>query len=320
MGNSICLVCAADDNFSMPLAATTRSVVANLTNEQHLVLYVIDGGISRVNKSRIIQNLKSEQVSLKWLKVKKSKFKHLQTSSSITIAAYYRILIPELLPPEIDKAIYLDSDVIVRCSLQELWNLDIQDNYLLAIPDMGATYVSSPRGLINYQELGLAPDCKYFNSGVLVMNLKKWRQEKTSQKIFAYLDKYKKYIRWHDQDAMNAVLAGQWEAIDSRWNQMPYLFKYPSWQNSPFSEEEYDHLVHHPFIVHFASRDKPWHENCSHPQKSLFFEHLDSKIWSTWQDEQLAKKQRQQNLDPVSKLYISFKQKVKFLFKELIKS
>ncbi|WP_414578956.1 glycosyltransferase family 8 protein [Anabaena sp. CCY 9402-a] len=320
MDNSICLVCAADDNFSMPLAATTRSVVAHLTSEQHLALYIIDGGISRVNKNRIIQNLQSEQVSITWLKVKKSKFKNLQTSSAITIAAYYRILIPELLPPEINKAIYIDSDVIVRTSLQELWNIDICDNYLLAVPDMGAPYVSSPRGLINYQELGISPDCKYFNSGVLVMNLKKWRKEATSQKIFEYLDKYKNYIRWHDQDAMNAILAGQWETIDSRWNQMPYLFRYQSWQDSPYSEEEYNNLVNHPFIIHFSSHEKPWHDNCNHPEKHLFFEYLDSKIWSSWGVEQLAKKQRQQNLAVFKKKYISLKQKIKFLLRGVIKS
>ncbi|MBD2346779.1 glycosyltransferase family 8 protein [Anabaena subtropica] len=317
MDKSICLVCAADDNFSMPLAATTRSVVAHLTGKQHLALYIIDGGISRVNKNRIIQNLKSEQVSITWLKVRKSNLKNLQTSSSITVTAYYRILIPELLPATIEKAIYIDSDVIVRNSLQELWNIEIDDNYLLAIPDMGAPYVSSPRGLINYKELGINPDCKYFNSGVLVMNLKKWRKEATSQKIFEYLDKYKKYIRWHDQDAMNAILAGQWKTIDSRWNQMPYLFKYPSWQDSPFSEEEYNKLVHHPFIIHFSSRDKPWHDNCNHPEKHLFFEYLDSTIWSNWREEQVAKKQRQQKMAVFKKVYIAFKQRIKSLLRKI---
>ncbi len=313
MDNSIVLVCAADDNYSMPLAATTRSVVAHMKNPQKLSLYIIDGGISRINKERIIQNLKSEQVKITWLKGKRSQFKNMQISSTVTIAAYYRLLIPAFLPKEIEKAIYIDSDVIVRSDVETLWNQEIGDNYLLAVQDMGAPLVSSPRGLMNYQELGISADCKYMNSGVLVFNLKKWRQDNTSLAVINYLNDYKQYVRWFDQDGLNAVLAGKWGELDPRWNQMPYLFRFGSWQESPFGEEEYNNLLNHPYIIHYASREKPWNDNCIHPQKELFYEYLESSIWSNWKEEKAAKKQKQQKMAVFQNMYYSFKQQVKSL-------
>ncbi|MBF2063339.1 MAG: glycosyltransferase family 8 protein [Calothrix sp. C42_A2020_038] len=315
MHNSIVLVCAADDNYSMPLAATTCSVVANMKNPQNLSLYVIDGGISPVNKTRIIQNLKSEQVKITWIKARRSQFKNMQISSTVTIAAYYRLLIPALLPSDIEKAIYIDSDVIVRSDIETLWHTEIGDKYLLAVQDMGAPLVSSPRGLVNYQELGIPADCKYFNSGVLVFNLKKWRQDNTSLAVIKYLNDYKQYVRWFDQDGLNAILAGKWGEIDPRWNQMPYLFRFGSWQESPFSQQEYYNLLNNPYIIHYSTREKPWHDNCSHPQKELFYQYLDNSIWSKWYTEQAAKKRRQKQMAVFQNMYGSFKQQIKSLIK-----
>ncbi|MBW4424537.1 MAG: glycosyltransferase family 8 protein [Nostoc desertorum CM1-VF14] len=312
---SIVLVCAADDNYSMPIASATRSVIANFQSEQKLVLYIIDGGISKLNKHRIIKNLKSEEVSINWLKPKKQHFKNVQTSSTITIAAYYRILIPQLLPKQFNKAIYIDSDVIVQGNIEQLWDIDIGEYYLLAAQDMGAPYVSSPRGLINYQNLGISPESKYFNSGVLVMNLKKWREDQIFEKLMEYLRINKQYVRWHDQDGLNAILAGKWGELEPKWNQMPYLFQYSSWQDSPFTEDVFNQLINNPDIIHFSTKDKPWHDSCNHPYKDLFFQYLDNSIWSNWSAEQAVKKERQKQIAFFSSISYMAKQRIKSLLK-----
>ncbi|HYX13518.1 MAG TPA: glycosyltransferase family 8 protein [Nostoc sp.] len=311
----IVLVCAADDNFSMPIASATRSVIANFQSEHKLVLYIIDGGISKLNKQRITKNLKSEQVSINWLNPKKQHFKNAPTSSIFPTAAYYRLLIPQLLPKQFNKAIYIDSDVIVQGNIEELWNIDIGEYYLLAAQDMGAPYVSSPKGLINYQYLGISPESKYFNSGVLVMNLKKWREDKIFEKIIEYLTRNKQYVRWYDQDGMNAILAGKWGELEPRWNQMPFLFEYSSWQDSPFTEDVFNQLIKNPDVIHFATRDKPWHNSCKHPDKDLFFQYLDNSIWSNWHAEQFIKKERQRRMAFLHNIYHMVKQRIKSLLK-----
>jgi lipopolysaccharide biosynthesis glycosyltransferase len=305
------LVCAADDNYSMPLAATLHSAIVNLKSERNIALFVIDGGIAKVNKRKILQTISSKQVSLNWLQPKKARFKNLPISQTITIAAYYRILISDLLPNCLNKAIYLDSDLIVKGNLEELWNIDTQNNYLLAAQDMGAPYVSSPRGLINYENLGIPADYKYFNSGVLVLNLQKWREDNISKTIFEYIKQNKEWVRWHDQDALNAVLAGKWGELDPKWNQMPYIFRFSSWKDSYFPEDVYNGLIQDPYIVHFSTREKPWKPNCNHPHKELFFQHLDMAIWSDWFDQQEAKKRMNYYKNVLYSPYVRFKGLVK---------
>ncbi|PHM05919.1 glycosyltransferase [Nostoc sp. 'Peltigera malacea cyanobiont' DB3992] len=78
----------------------------------------------------------------------------------------------------------------------------------------------------------------------------------------------------HDQDALNAILAGKWGELEPGWNQMPYLFQYSSWQDSPFTEDVFNQLINNPDIIHFSTKDKPWHNSCNHPDKDLFFNTL----------------------------------------------
>jgi lipopolysaccharide biosynthesis glycosyltransferase len=322
----IVIVCAADDNYSMPLAATLQSAIANLKTDvlqqadvylRKVTIFVIDGGISRANKRKILQSIPSQDICLSWLHPQKNLFKNVPTSQSITIAAYYRLLIPALLPKQFKKAIYLDSDLIVRGNLARLWNIDIENNYVLAVQDIGAPYVSSSRGLVNYQMLGIPGDSKYFNSGVLVMNLQKWREDCISQKVLEYLNQNKEHVRWHDQDGLNAILAGQWGELDPRWNQLPYIFKYSSWKESSLSEDVYYALRDDPYIVHFSTRDKPWRENCHHPYKNLFFQNLDMELWAEWSSQQEAKKRTNSWQNVVYNTYARFKRLVKRLIYRL---
>lgn len=308
----IAIICAADDNYSMPVAATLHSTLVNMKSKRNVNLYIIDAGISRRNKRKIAQSIPLTRASLNWLKPQKALSKNMPISQSITIASYYRLLIPSFLP-SLTKAIYLDSDLIVRGNLEELWNLNIEDNYVLAAQDLGAPYVSSSRGLMNYQELGIPADYKYFNSGVLVINIKKWLEADISNKIFEYIAQNKEFIRWHDQDAMNAILAGQWGELDPRWNQLPHTFRYSSWQESSFQEDVYNTLIQDPYIVHFSTRDKPWKDNCTHPLKNLFFEHVNMQIWSGWVSQQEAKKKRNYFQRLMYDNYIRFKELIKRL-------
>jgi lipopolysaccharide biosynthesis glycosyltransferase len=148
--------------------------------------------------------------------------------------------------------------------------------------DIDAAYVSSPKGLKNYQELGIASDCKYFNSGVLVINIEKWRRDHLSQQIINYINNNQQYIRWHDQDAMNAVIAGKWGELDPRWNSQAVIHSYSSWQETSFNETEYNNVINDSYIVHFSSSAKPWKLGCKHPDRMLFFQYIDLTEWSGW--------------------------------------
>jgi lipopolysaccharide biosynthesis glycosyltransferase len=281
----IVLVCAADNNYAMPLAVTVRSALENLEPNQKIALFIIDGGISQANKLKIIKTLNSEEIDISWVQPDNTLFEELLVSRHLTVSSYYRLFIPELLPEKFDKAIYLDSDMVVTGDLEELWNIDVGDNYVLAVQDDHQLYISNSDALKTYEKLGIPLDYKYFNSGLLVMNLEKWRSDNMSKKIIECM---KIEHLSNDQDGLNAVLAGKWQELHPKWNQMPRIYDYSSWKDSPFPEPVYNELLHQPQIIHFSTLPKPWYaglqSECTHPKKDLFFHYLDLTSWSGWRD------------------------------------
>jgi lipopolysaccharide biosynthesis glycosyltransferase len=281
----IVLVCAADNNYAMPLAVTVRSALANLSSDRQIVLFILDGGISDTKKRKIIRSLDSKRVKISWIQLDQALFANLPLYRHLTISSYYRLLIPEVIPTHFDKAIYLDTDMVVTGNLAELWNIDIGDNYVLAVQDDHQLYMSIAYDWKTYQALGLSPDAKYFNSGLLVINLEKWRTENIGKQV---LESIKKENLANDQDGLNVVLVDKWGELHPRWNQMPRIYHYSSWEKSPFNKDVYNELLHQPYIIHYTATPKPWlaglRDECKHPRKDLFFQYLDMTDWSGWRD------------------------------------
>ena len=293
---SIVVVCAADDNYAMPLAVMARSIVENLSNNWKLILFIVDGGIKDCNKQKILKSLHSEKCEIHFIPKPEfllheieAAYNHLQEKEDATgilkhlsSASYYRLLISELLPNQFEKAIYLDCDLVVNGRLDQLWRSELGENYVLAVQDTLIRYVSNHLGLLNYKELNIPASTKYFNAGVLVINLKKWRDDGITTRAIEYLKQNIEYIRFHDQDILNALLADQWGELDPRWNLLlPHALAYSSWKESPFSEDVYNTLIQNPYIIHYASELKPW--NSRHPRlKEHFFHYVDTTAWSGW--------------------------------------
>jgi lipopolysaccharide biosynthesis glycosyltransferase len=282
---TISVVCALDDRYIKPMAAMVCSLLSNLSIDCKLQLFIIDGGITAENRSKFAGRIDPAICQLNWLEISSASvqmMKRFKISSHLSIATYYRLLLADLLPGDLDKVIYLDCDLLIQGNLKELWQIDIGDHAVLAAQDLGVVKISDQYGLINYRELGISDNAKYFNAGVLVVNLEKWRTESIGLQILEYLQTHRQYIRFHDQDGLNAILAGKWQAIDCTWNQMPALRRnYKSWEDSPLSREEYYQAMHRPQIIHFASSEKPWN-SLMHPHSRLYYYYLDQTAWHGW--------------------------------------
>jgi lipopolysaccharide biosynthesis glycosyltransferase len=290
--HQIVVVCSADENYAMPMTATVRSALSNLKNKRSkILLFVLDGGIKAPTKRKVEASLQSAQIEIHWLMPDQAKVKGLPESKYITIASYYRLLMAELLPQELDKAIYLDSDMIVLGDLQELWDMELADYSVLAVSN--GNKIETAGGLRNYKELGLNPESTYFNAGLLVVNLRKWRDDNIGFKFLEFIEKNRSIIQEHDQDALNAVLEGKWGELNPRWNQLPQIHTvFSSWESSPFSDPETYHAVRNdPLIIHYAGA-KPWHLTCNHPAVDIFEQYLDQTAWAGTRDTQLKRAQR----------------------------
>ena len=80
-------------------------------------------------------------------------------------------------------------------------------------------------------------DTPYFNSGVLVINLTRWRKENVGDRVIEYLRKYQPYVQLEDQEGLNAVLANDWGKLDPKWNLISHIYYFDQWQESAFKEE-----------------------------------------------------------------------------------
>ncbi len=103
--------------------------------------------------------------------------------SSFPLLVYIRLFFPLFLPPGTEKVIYLDVDMIVRKDISLLWNINLGEKAIAGVPDRFGTVSSSWGGITNYKELGIEPDTKYFNSGLLMINCKKWIEADFTKKL-----------------------------------------------------------------------------------------------------------------------------------------
>ena len=296
------VVCASDNNYSMQLAVMLRSVLENLDGDYKINAFVIDGGITNENKNKIIASLIIERCNVNFVKINDTlnqiveqaheliqHFDNKIKADYVSIASFYRLLIPKLLPEEINKVIYLDCDMVVTGNLSRLWEIDIEDNYLLAAQDTWIPYISSSTGNLNYMELGIAPESKYFNAGVLVINLEKWRNENVCDQAIEYFKENMHHIGWYDQGLLNSLLVDKWGQLEPGWNFNPtsfynYHFKdYLPWRKTEqiFAEKTYNDAVMNPHIIHFVSENKPWTSRHT-PRKEYFFNYVDMTAWSGW--------------------------------------
>jgi lipopolysaccharide biosynthesis glycosyltransferase len=295
----IVLVSGADEHYALPLAVTISSALKHLDSQHTVRLYILDGGISEASKDRLVRSWNDPRLSIHWLHPDINSVRDLPVSDHISLAAYLRLLLPDLLPDDVKRVIYLDADMLVRTDLTALWGEPQDGCSILAVQDLAAPYIDSSRSLpnfqvcnpylsaaypvANYRELGICDRGMYFNSGLLVIDIQDWRSRNVSGQLFDCLREHRQHVLWWDQYALNAVLAGRWRCLDHRWNQGAHIYHYPNWQSSPFSRELFQSLKSDPWIVHFCSPSKPWHYLCNHPYAREFRQALKQTEWRDYQ-------------------------------------
>lgn len=149
-----------------------------------------------------------------WLPIDTLSFaSEFSTRPGISKMTFARIVLPRVLPVTCGRALYLDGDILVLDALEELWNIDLGDAVLGAVPDYYQDSVAS-----NGPSATSGPQVKrYFNAGVLLIHLAKWRNERLSEKALEYLDRFPT-AEYSDQDALNSVCNGQWKVLEPTWN------------------------------------------------------------------------------------------------------
>jgi lipopolysaccharide biosynthesis glycosyltransferase len=196
-------------------------------------------------------------------------------------AIYFRLLIGEILPIEVTKAIYLDADTLVLGDLTNLWNMGMSGNLVLAVPDayarafhLGRLHRGALQKCIRFDSPAL-----YFNAGVLIIDVPGWRKEDVANRSFKLMQDYREDLTFRDQDALNCILRERWGALDLTWNyhELPdCLFL---WDREIYSPKEIQEACANPKIVHFIARSKPWMKRCFNLRTEEFHKYLSRTCW-----------------------------------------
>lgn len=188
---------------------------------------------------------------------------------------WYRVLLPELLP-ELDRILYVDCDTLVRADLTPLWQADLANHYVAATDNVLERDFAD-----RAERLGLPPGQRYFNSGVLLMNLARMREERCQAAVLDYGRRQGGTLVWPDQDALNVVLGGKRAPLHPRWNCQNTLFYFPRRSSAVFGADVVREAVRAPAIVHFEgpALAKPWHFLCKHPLRAEYWRHRAATPW-----------------------------------------
>ncbi|RAJ22851.1 glycosyltransferase family 8 protein [Pedobacter cryoconitis] len=264
----IAIICVCDNHYAILLAALIRSIEVNHQSDEKLEFFIVEDGITKKNKSKILSGSNPEIVTIHWMVKSECLPKNVKLpvdKSSLPINIYIRLFIPHFIPKSIKRIIYLDVDMIMLEDISKLWHTDLGSKIVGAVQDQFIQVVTRWGGISNYEELGIPADNKYFNSGLMVVDIEKWRNADITNKVLNCLTAHKKHAVYEDQYGLNAVLALHWKELDLLWNRFAY------------SEEE------KPYLIHFTGR-KPIYKSYEYSEKykEIFFYYLNMTGWKNF--------------------------------------
>jgi lipopolysaccharide biosynthesis glycosyltransferase len=187
-----------------------------------------------------------------------------------TLDNWTRLWVEEFFDEAVDRVLYLDADTVVTGSIAELWGAELDGALFGAVDIPGAD-----RGV---ELLGLRPEDGYFNSGVLLFDLKQWRESRALDTLLAYIDAHPHEMSFTlDQDALNGCFHDRRKHLDYRWNAVWTFFQdlpLPGLDRSACAAVRRDAR-----IIHFNSSNKPWSYFCNHPRKGEYEKYLRMTEW-----------------------------------------
>lgn len=266
--NRITIVSVCDNHYMIMLAALLKSIEKNHYTSEKIDYYLVEDKISSKNKQRLLESVNADLIRIKWLKMSEITPKGLKLPldySSFPLNIYIRLFIPYFIPTEIERVIYLDVDMILLEDISILWNINMEDKVIAGVVDRSGIVSTQWLGIKNYKELGISPNAKYFNSGLLVINPEKWRQLDITEKIISTIRENIKFADFPDQYGLNVVFADQWLELDPRWNSQAMI------------------AIDKPFIIHFTGC-KPFYKsyNYSSAYKEQFYKYLRQTNWNNF--------------------------------------
>lgn len=294
------IVYSTSDLYSELAAVSIASLLENCKDVDSIIIYVIDIGISEQNKKNLNELVTSYGRKLFFLEnlnvenIVKTKIK----VGRWHISTFSRLFLLHVLPTEIDKIIYIDCDMIIRHSLKNLWEMDMEDTWCMSADDC--------RGKMYRKDIGIQKDSIYTNNGLMVIDLSEWRKNDVESMFIDFINDHHGDITYVDQGVLNGVFQplhkvkllpisynAQTVCYDLGYDGIQ-LCRKPIWA---YTREEFIRGIEDPIIVHFTtcflSGTRPWFKKDNHPYRDEFLRYRELTAWKDselWNDKTPLKK------------------------------
>lgn len=265
--DKLTIAMATDNNYVLPTIVTITSALENSDKSDFYDYYILlSGALTDESKEKFMSlEKKYNNCKINLIDMKNS-FSGDRTDGHLTTAMYYRLRLPSVLKDK-DKCLYMDGDIIVNRNLKELYNTNVDNHYVAGVKDAGV----QRKGQDHADFLRIPTINNYINSGVLVMNLKKMRQDNIEKKF----DDFMPVINnagarqvHHDQDIINAVCFGKILILPFKFNTMVAFRKldYNEYMSNTrnnailkkcYTLSEWLEAGNSPVLIHFVA-EKPW--------------------------------------------------------------
>ena len=261
---------ATNQTYVLGAAAALVSTVLNAPCDAHCRVYLLDGGIRPESWRKLEKTMAALPRSCELIRLHPDMqtFAGLPHDWGNSVMAYARLALPQLIAE--DRVFYVDADLLVQAQWQALWEMDLGDAVLAASPDIVTKTLGAER--LNLEKFGLDGAAPYLQSGVMVIDLNKWREFEVSGKVLTYLRENPDHCCFWDQSALNVVLYKRWKMLPLEWNT-------PAW----WADQGREGCTIQAPVLHFVGPHKPWmYGHHTQPSGKAFFEFLDQTAWKGW--------------------------------------
>lgn len=287
------VVYASDDKFAEILGVSLVSLYENSKDMDDIVVYVLDSGIKDENRQKIESvSKKYGRSKIVWLPAKDiSKVLSMKVHTDRgSLSQYARLFVSSNLSENIERVLYLDCDIVVVKSIKELWSLDLHGKTIAALLDAFSTAYRA--------NIDLKPNDIMFNSGVMLIDLKRWKKQKVEERLLEFIESKNGKIQQGDQGALNAVLSHDTYCFEPRFNSVTIYhdFNYEEMMiyRKPakgfYGRDEISLAVKDPSIIHFTTSflsKRPWIIGCQHRYAYMWLKYKALSPWRSaplWED------------------------------------
>lgn len=272
--DTIQLLVSLDQNYLPQLEVLLTSIQWNNPGE-HFALYLLHSGIPAPELEPVARHCEQSGTEFHPIQVEDALFEGAPIMKQYPKEMYYRLLAGRLLPPQLDKVLYLDPDILVINPLRPLWEKDLGGQLFAAAAHIGRAELAS-----NVNRLRLGTKAPYFNSGVLLINLEACREAITEEQLFRYVEEHKKEMVLPDQDVLNALYGDRILPLDDVvWNYDARHYNAYHLASGGLHDTKW--VMQNTVILHFCGKAKPWKPGYFYRFGALYlhYAHITSRIF-----------------------------------------